>query len=428
MAAYNYTAYDARGRIQRGEVDVDTQTQAIRFLKDMGLYPTRILPAPTPASKSIGPLTGTSNRKPWRFRTIWPRGRRIGRKKLTVFTRQLATLLEAGLPVVKALSLLERQETQAGFKQVLQRLQTAIEGGGTLSEALSQHRRLFNSFYLSMVRAGEAAGVLEMVLHRLAEFMEKAQKIRAKVASTLVYPCAVMVVALFFLAVMMTCLIPRFEGIFRDLLGTSEMPAFTQLVINVSHFLKNHFLWVLAGLGVTWGLFKVARMTAAGRVWGDRIRLRLPVFGALISKIAIARLARSLGTLLKSGVPILQALTTVREIAGNAVFAAAVNTIHERVKQGDTITQPLETTGIFPPTLVGMIDVGEQTGALPDMLLKTAEICDDEADNLVSALTSLLEPVMIVFIALVVGSLIIALFMPLLTLMRGVDGQGLGSG
>jgi type IV pilus assembly protein PilC len=261
-----------------------------------------------------------------------------------------------------------------------------------------------------------------MVLHRLAEFMEKAQKIRAKIAGTLVYPCAVMVVAVIFLVVMITCLVPQFEAIFQDLLGGSPMPAFTQGVIDTSHFLKSHFLWVLAGLGGMWALFKLAGQTAVGRIWVDGIQLHLPVWGTLLNKIAIARLARSLGTLLKSGVPILQALTTVKEIAGNAVFVTAVNTIHERVKQGDSLTQPLETTGIFPPTLVGMIDVGEQTGALPDMLLKTAEICDDEADNLVAALTSLLEPLMIVFIALIVGSLVIALFLPLLTIIQTVGG------
>ncbi|MFM7102061.1 MAG: type II secretion system F family protein, partial [Verrucomicrobiota bacterium] len=282
-------------------------------------------------------------------------------------------------------------------------------------------------------------GVLEVVLNRLSEFMEKAEKIKGKVVAAMFYPAAVMIVAVGILALLMIVVVPKFKTIFADLLGDAGMPAFTEFVLKISDTLKNYTIvfpeWaggfpvpgpVIIGLVVFVIIFKLLVRTKKGRYLWDKAKLYIPVLGPVISKVAIARFTRTLGTLVSSGVPILQALTIVRETAGNMVVAGAVSSVYESVKEGETITAPLEKSGVFPPMVISMVDVGEQTGALPEMLLKIADNYDDEVDNAVSAMTSLLEPIMIVFLAVIVGSIVIALFLPLITLIDklGSDGGG----
>jgi type IV pilus assembly protein PilC len=272
-----------------------------------------------------------------------------------------------------------------------------------------------------MVKAGELGGVLEVVLARLSEFMEKAQKIKGKVVAAMFYPCAVLVVATAIMGVLMVMVIPKFKEIFEGTLGNGrKLPEFTSFVLGVSEQIKDHIgRTLLAILGVV-VLFNVIIRLKFGRKLWDKFKLVVPVLGPVVSKVAIARFTRTLGTLISSGVPILQALTIVKETSGNVIIGNAVNAIHESVKEGETITAPLEASGVFPPMVISMVDVGEQTGALPEMLMKIADNYEEEVDNAVAAMTSLLEPIMIVFLAVIVGSIVIAMFLPLIDLMGSI--------
>lgn len=280
-----------------------------------------------------------------------------------------------------------------------------------------------------MVRAGEVGGVLEVVLNRLAEFMEKAQKIKGKVISAMFYPCAVITVAVGILSVLMVYVVPKFKTIFADLLGPGkELPQFTQIVLSISDTIANHFVVTVICVAAFISALNIFIRTKAGRRIFDRFKLNMPILGPVLKKAAIARLTRTLGTLISSGVPILQALTIVKETSGNAIVADAIHAVHESVKEGETITAPLEASGIFPPMVISMVDVGEQTGALPEMLMKIADTYDDEVDNAVAAMTSLLEPIMIIFLAGIVGSIVIALFLPLITIIDQLGESGSGPG
>jgi len=265
--------------------------------------------------------------------------------------------------------------------------------------------------------------VLELVLRRLAEFQEKAQKIKNKVVAAMVYPIIVMTMAIAIMAFLLVFIVPKFEVIFHEMLGDKPLPAITLFVIGVSNFVKNHGLVLVGLLIAAVAAYKLIARTRAGRSIIDRFKLRVPLFGDLIRKTAISRFSRTLGTLVTSGVPILQALNITRETAGNMVIAGAISQVHDSVKEGESIVQPLEASGAFPPMAISMIDVGEETGQLPEMLLKIADVYDDETDNSVAALTSMLEPIMIVFLALVVGTIVIALFMPLISIISGLQQQ-----
>jgi type IV pilus assembly protein PilC len=346
---------------------------------------------------------------------------RVKSKVLTTFTRQLATLVQAGLPLLRGLKVLQKQERNANLKGILGELALAIEGGSTFSEALAQHPKVFNRLFVNMVKAGEIGGVLEVVLKRLSEFMEKAQKIKGKVVAAMFYPCAVLVVATAIMGVLLVVVIPKFKEIFQGSLGQGqELPSFTVFVLDISEVVKDHFvrtLFALLGFVIVFNIF--IRTKLGRRVW-DKFKLKVPVFGPVVVKVSISRFTRTLGTLVSSGVPILQALTIVKETSGNVIIGSAVGAVHESVKEGETITAPLEASGVFPPMVISMVDVGEQTGALPEMLMKIADNYDEEVDNAVAAMTSLLEPIMIVFLAVVVGSIVIAMFLPLIQLMETV--------
>jgi type IV pilus assembly protein PilC len=270
--------------------------------------------------------------------------------------------------------------------------------------------------------------VLEVVLTRLSEFMEKAQKIKGKVVAAMFYPIAVLVVAVAILAILLVKVVPKFQEVFEGMLEGAQLPAFTRLVLSISNTVKDHFFVTCGAAAVLWVLFLLFIRTKFGRRAWDKFKMKMPLLGPVISKVAIARFTRTLGTLISSGVPILQALNIVKDTSGNVIVASAVQAIHDSVKEGETITAPLESSGVFPPMVVSMVDVGEQTGALPEMLLKIADNYDEEVDNAVSAMTSLLEPVMIIFLAVIVGSIVIAMFLPLIELMNRVGDSGGGGG
>jgi len=309
------------------------------------------------------------------------------------------------------------------LKATVSKLSDGVQSGGTFSESLAQHPAIFNDLYVNMVKAGELGGVLEVVLSRLAEFQEKAAKIRNKVKAAMVYPVIVMFMALAIMVFLLVFIVPKFEAIFHDMLGDKPLPTVTLFVIGVSRFVQTHYLILLGvAFAVIFG-YRFANGTKGGRAALDRVKLHVPLFGDLLRKTAISRFSRTLGTLVTSGVPILQALNITRETAGNMVIANAISLVHDSVKEGESIVQPLESSAAFPPMVISMIDVGEETGQLPEMLLKVADVYDDEVDNAVAALTSMLEPIMIVFLALVVGTIVIALFMPLISIISGLQQQ-----
>ena len=412
MSNYAYEAVNAAGHNFRGTMEVANQSEALQRLKDMGLFPTRVaqhrrlIPGrkPTPA-RPLARMAHLSIPIP---------GRVVKPAALAVFTRQLATLVEAGLPLLRGLRILEQQEGNRLLKRVIGELGAAIENGSTLSEGLALHPRIFNNLYVNMVKAGEASGALEVTLQRLAGFMEKAQKIKGKVKSAMFYPVAVMSVAAIIVTIMMVFVVPRFQTVFSGLLNDRPMPAFTMFVLHLSEIVRHHAVFVAAALAVLTVLFAVALRTGWGRWAFDQFKLKMPILGVVFRKAAISRFARTLGTLLGSGVPVLQALAIVKQTTGNVVVGNVVASIHSGVKEGERIMTPLRDSSVFPPMVTGMVDVGEQTGALPDMLMKIADIYDDEVDNAVNSMTSLLEPVLIVFLGVVVGSIVIAMFLPII--------------
>src|SRR6266498_4788869 len=429
MPKFNYVAMDSRGKETKGTLDVGSQNEAISRLKEMGYFPTKVVEADKTKdkadkkSKTTGAADAKGKKKGGGINInikIPGLSGRVKPKVLTTFTRQLATLVDAGLPLLRGLRVLERQERNATLKAIINDLAIAIEGGSTFSEGLAQHPKVFNRLFVNMVKAGELGGVLEVVLNRLSEFMEKAQKIRGKVKAAMFYPSAVITVAVIILAVLMIWVVPKFKDIFKDMLPGKPLPGFTRFVLGVSDMVANNFIWTAAILFVLVVAFITFTRTRFGRRAFDKFKLNMPLLGPVISKVAISRFTRTLGTLVSSGVPILQALTIVKETAGNVIVGNAVGAVHESVKEGETITAPLEASGVFPPMVISMVDVGEQTGALPEMLLKIADNYDEEVDNAVSAMTSLLEPIMIVFLAVIVGSIVIALFLPLIKLMEEV--------
>jgi type IV pilus assembly protein PilC len=428
MPRYSYVALDSRGQESTGSVEATSTNEAIGQLRHAGYFPTSVYEEGK----------GASDRKKERRSTAAPRAERksfasreitlfqrkkIKPKTLMIFTRQLATLIDSGLPLLRGLNVLAKQERDVVLKRTINKLAESVQSGETFSTGLAQHPAIFNDLYVNMVKAGEVGGVLELVLSRLAEFQEKAAKIKNKVAAAMVYPVIVMVLAVAIMAFLLVFIVPKFEAIFHDMLGDRPLPTVTILVISVSRFVQNHWL-VLLGIVIAFlAGYKFAARTKGGRSMIDRFKLRVPLFGSLIRKTAISRFSRTLGTLVTSGVPILQALNITRQTAGNNVIANAISQVHDSVKEGESIVQPLEASAAFPPMVISMIDVGEETGQLPEMLLKIADVYDDEVDNSVAALTAALEPIMIIVLAVVVMTIVIALFMPLISIITGLQQQ-----
>jgi type IV pilus assembly protein PilC len=419
---------DTKGKEITGVLESDNTTSAIGRIREMGYFPTNVTEVGKDKKSAKAPPTvGGPSRQSAKSGGMKMSisifgGGKVGSKVLTAFTRQLATLIDAGLPLLRGLDVLRKGEKNPVLKRTLGQLAEAVEGGSTFSEALAQHPKIFTKLYVNMVRAGEAGGVLDVTLSRLADFQEKAQKIKGKVISAMVYPTVIIFVAMSIVTFLMIFIVPKFQEIFRDLLEGKPLPGITQFVIGISNLIQHQALLVVAAIAGLVIAIKFIGKTPKGRYAIDKVKLNAPVFGPLIRKVAIARFTRTLGTLIASGVPILQALNIVRETAGNAVVADAVSKVHDAVKEGERIVQPLEASKVFPAMVVSMVDVGEETGALPDMLMKIADVYDDEVDNAVGAMTSLLEPIMIVFLAVIVGTIVIAMFMPLISVIGSLGG------
>jgi len=427
MPRFEYTALDANGKESQGVLEAPSSNEAVAQLRQAGLFLTNIAPegqGAKPAKKAKGAKAAGIPGKKKEF--VLFQKKTVSSKVLMIFTRQLATLIDAGLPLLRGLSVLAKQEKNIVLRNAIIQMADSVQGGSTFSESMGQHPLLFSKLYISMVKAGEVGGVLELVLARLAEFQEKAQKIRNKVKAAMTYPVVVLVIALIILFFLMTFIVPKFSQMFSEMMNGRPLPAITRGVMAVSDFVKGMFipptLWITIGVSIAlWFGWKYFKSTPAGIGFLDRLALRTPVFGDLIRKSSIGRFTRTLGTLVTSGVPILQALNITKETAGNIVIADSISKVHDAVKEGESIVSPLEASGVFPPMVISMVDVGEETGQLPEMLLKIAEVYDDEVDNAVDALTSMLEPIMIVFLALIVGTIVIALFMPMLDIIKGMS-------
>lgn len=425
MPKYQYSALDHKGAEKIGAVEANTEQEALAQVRALGLFPKQIViqgqGTITPSKTSNGPAGGKKGKKG--KKEVNRAGGKLKPKLLMIFTRQLATLIDAGLPLLRSLTVLGKQEPNPVLRDTINAIADSVQGGSTFSESLAQHPRMFNKLFVNMVKAGELGGVLEVVLQRLAEYQEKAQKLLNKIKSAMVYPLIVLFIAVGIMVFLLLVIVPKFQGMFTEM--GIELPAISKFVFGLSDwflqaplFIPNAVL-LFGGIFLAYISFVAYGKTTEGRVRIDQVMLKLPLLGTIQSRSAIARFTRTLGTLVTSGVPILQALNITKETAGNVVVSEAIGKVHDAVKEGESIITPMNAAShIFPAMVISMVDVGEETGQLPDMLLKIADVYDDEVDNSVTALTSMLEPIMIVFLAVVVGGIVFAMFMPLLEVIQ----------
>jgi type IV pilus assembly protein PilC len=416
MARFKFTAIGQDGKEKSGTIDAENEQEAREKVSAMQLMPTSINRADRGASKKSAKKaakpSGGSGGGGIAF------GKVINQQGLTIFTRQLATLLQAGLPLLRSLETMIRQERNARFKQVLVALADNVRSGNSFSDGLAQHPRVFDRLFVNMVKAGEAGGVLDTVLDRLARFQEKAVKTKGKVKSAMIYPVVIIFVAVAIVAALMVFVIPQFQNIFEEMLQGRALPGPTQVVMGFSEFVQNNILvslLILVAIVVAIPLFK---KTPVGTRIFDALALYTPKLGELVSKANIARFTRTFGTLLSSGVPILQALTITRDVIGNVYFEKAIDRVHDRVRDGESLAAPMGREKVFPTMVTSMVDVGEETGELAEMLNRIADNYDEDVDNAVAGITSIIEPVMIVLLALIIGFIVIALFLPIVGIIE----------
>jgi type IV pilus assembly protein PilC len=386
MPNFLYSALDAKGEQKNGSVSAGSESEAIQQLRASGLYPTQIQEEGKASKKTKAALAPkTKGKGKAKAAPAAKAGGSVKPKNLSIFTRQLATLIDSGLPLLRSLTVLEKQEPHPVLRATISALAENVQGGSTFSESLAQHPKIFNKLYVNMVKAGELGGVLEVVLNRLAEYQEKAEKLKNKIVSAMVYPVIVMFIAVAILVFLMIFIVPKFKEMFTN--TDQELPLISKIVFGTSEFFLARplfvpnvfFLFIVFGVLVV--LFNMWGKTKGGRSVIDMLKLRLPILGDVQRKSAVSRFSRTLGTLVTSGVPILQALNITRDTAGNVVISNAIEKVHEAVKEGETIVTPLQASGVFPNMVISMVDVGEETGQLPEMLLKIANVYDDEVDN-----------------------------------------------
>lgn len=333
---------------------------------------------------------------------------------VAIFSRQFSTMINAGLPVLQCLSIISEQQTKTGFKRIINELKDEIGSGGNLSDGLAKHPKVFNELYVNMVRAGELGGVLDTILDRLSIYMEKAEALRRKIKGAMMYPTIVVSVAVLVVAFLMVRVIPTFQSVFASF--GHALPPLTQFVVNISDFMQHSWWMILIGIGVFITAFKMIAATNKGAYILDGIYLKLPVFGDLQRKSAVAKFARTLSTLLKSGVPILEAMETVAKTSGNKRVEEVINGARASIREGQGMTEPLKKGGIFPPMVIQMVGVGEETGKIDEMLMRTANFYEEEVDTAVEGLSAAMEPLIIVFLGVVLGVIIVAMFLPIFSL------------
>ena len=394
MPTYKWVAETRRGRILKGELEAADEKIAGLQLKRRNLTVKKIKEKPKDLFENI------SFMKP-----------KVTKKDLVIFTRQFSTMIDAGLPLVQGLTILSEQTENKTFKQILKKVTKDVEGGSALAEALSKHPKIFDSLFVNLVGAGEVGGILDIILQRLAAYIEKAEKLKSQIKGAMTYPIVVMIIAILVIAVILIFVIPVFEEMFRDL--GSSLPLPTQIVVNMSRFLKGNIHYIIGSLVLLAWLFKRYRNSKGGRKRLDALSLQLPIFGVLLKKVAVARFTRTLGTMISSGVPILEAMEVVAKTAGNVILEEVIYEVRTSISEGQTIAEPLSEAGIFPHMVVQMISVGEATGSLDTMLEKIADFYDNEVDIAVEALTSMLEPMLMVFLGGTIGGLVVSMYLPI---------------
>jgi len=412
MATFKFEAMDTAGSEVKDSVDAPSEEEAQQKIKQMGYFVTKITEV-SAAKKRKEKAKGPRKRK----KTFTLGG--VSNKQLCTFTRQFSTLQDAGLPVLRSLKILEKQMRPGVLKNSLIDVVDDVESGSTLSEAFGKHPKAFDRLYVNMVKAGEAGGALEVILQRLADFKEKAQSLKRKIVGAMVYPAVVILVAVGILTFIMIFIIPKFKKIFVDF--KLQLPWATEALMATSEWFVKYW-YLLPVFPITyWLLLKLMRLHRTGAFIIDWAKLRIPVMGGIIEKTVVARTTRTLGTLISSGVPILEALMIVKETATNVVFERMYQRVYESIREGDTIASPMKASRLVDDIVVNMIEVGEETGDLDTMLYKVADVYDEEVDVLVESLISLLEPLMIVFLGGMIGGIVIALFLPLIKLIEGLS-------
>jgi type IV pilus assembly protein PilC len=404
MPVFLWEGKDRTGGVKKGEYEAPTEAAVRVYLRGIRITPTKV------SSKTKGifsnKLGGTRQQK-------------IKIKDVVIFTRQFSTMIDAGLPLVQGLEILAAQQVNKSFKRVITDIKETVEGGSTLADSLKKHPRVFDDLYVNLVAAGEVGGILDTILQRLAVQMEKLAALKRKVKGAMLYPAIVMTVAVGVVAVLLIFVIPIFAKMFAEF--GKELPAFTQMVINISNWFAKGIIPILFVLGLLSFLFGKFYKTSKGRLLVDSLILKSPIIGDVVRKVAIARFTRTLGTMISSGVPILDGLDIVGRTAGNMVVQNAIDATRKSISEGKSFAEPLTATGVFPPMVVQMIAVGESTGALDSMLSKIADFYDEEVDAAVDALTSMIEPLLILFLGGTVGTLVIAMYLPIFTMASAID-------
>ncbi|ORJ59129.1 type II secretion system F family protein [Geothermobacter hydrogeniphilus] len=405
MAKFAWEGKTRTGKVQKGTMEAPDQGAVTAALRRQGIMPSSI--------KERGRGMDMEIRIPG----LEPK---VTTKDLVVFTRQFATMIDAGLPLVQCLDILSRQQDNKTFKKILTEIKESVESGSTFADALAKHPKAFDELYVNLVAAGEVGGILDTILNRLAAYIEKALKLKKQVKSAMTYPATVVGIAVVVIGVILIFVIPQFEKMFHDFGG--ELPAPTQVVIALSNFIQHYILVIIGGIVLLIFAFKKIYATSKGRSAIDEFSLKLPIFGVLIRKVAVAKFTRTLGTMISSGVPILDGLEIVAKTAGNKTVEKAIYQVRSSISEGKTIAEPLEKSGVFPPMVCQMIAVGEQSGAIDTMLNKIADFYDDEVDDAVSNLTSMMEPLLMLFLGTTVGGLVIAMYLPIFKLAGTVGG------
>jgi type IV pilus assembly protein PilC len=412
MPVYQFEAMNAQGQEVRDEIEAASQEEAVQKIRGMNYFPTQI------REKSGRKPRAAAAAGQKKGKTLTFGG--VSQKHLTMFTRQLSTLQDAGLPILRSLRILYGQQKPGVLKNALSDIIEDVEAGSTLSEAMAKHPKCFNRLYVNVVRAGEAGGVLDRILLRLADFQEKSMALRRRIIGAMIYPVMVISVAIIIVAAIMILIIPKFRKIFEDFNTTLPRP--TEILINISNFFVAYWFVIPIAVLVFFLGLKLLKMTAGGRYAIDWFLLQVPLVKGIINRGAVARFTRTLGTLISSGVPILEALKITRDTVGNEVLSRALTRVHDSIREGESIAAPLKQSGVVDAIVVNMIDVGEETGDLDKMLTKVADNYDEEVDALVAGLVSALEPIMVVTLGAIVGGIVIALFLPLVKLIQSARG------
>jgi type IV pilus assembly protein PilC len=400
MPVYKWEGKTLKGLIKKGETEAPSEAALRIHLRQQSILPSKIS------------LKGKE------IKFSLPFGKKVKQRSISIFTRQLATMIDAGLPLVQSLEILASQQDSPVFKKIIREIREDVEGGSTFAGALKKHPLTFDELYTNLVVAGEEGGILDTILIRLATYIEKAEALKKKVKSALVYPSAIVGMAVIVVAILMIFVIPVFETMFKS--AGQSLPLPTLIVLTMSKLVKKYVIIFIPAVILFFYLFKKYYKTESGKTLIDRIILKLPVFGILFKKVAVARFSRTLGTLVSSGVPILDGLTIVSRSAGNKTVETAIMNARASIREGETISEPLGRGGIFPPMVIQMIAVGESTGALDAMLSKIADFYDEEVDASVANLTSLLEPLLMVFLGVVIGGVVIAMYLPIFNMASAV--------